>query len=99
MMEPVQARNVWSIGLGGCVADCPAEHEALDDGEVFQAVEPKGGSSLAQRADRSWRHSVRGRTGPRSRDARIRSDQLMWMPEMARLMTSRCTSDVPSKMV
>ena len=26
-------------------------------------------------------------------------DQLMWMPEIARLITSRWTSEVPSKMV
>ena len=27
------------------------------------------------------------------------ADQLMWIPEIARLITKRCTSDVPSKMV
>ncbi len=26
-------------------------------------------------------------------------DQLMWIPEIARAITNRCTSEVPSKMV
>jgi hypothetical protein len=31
--------------------------------------------------------------------AALRKDQLMWIPEIAREITSRCTSEVPSKIV
>ena len=47
-------------------------------------------------------NSPRGTATARSSsfpERRHRGTQLMWMPEMARLMTSRWTSEVPSKMV
>ena len=44
-----------------------------------------------------WRGQLNPRWATSARGGAF--GQLIWMPLMARLITSRCTSDVPSKMV